>query len=400
MPPYSPYLSWIDSQEETLLKRLRQWVLINSFSHHPVGLKRLFSHLQHAFKTLGGREIPQSSPRPLLLIHKRPEAAIQVLLGGHFDTVYPPSSPFQKIEEKEGRWKGPGVADMKGGLAILLTALEAFERTPFAQALGWKVLLNSDEEIGSLDSTAAFQLLAPQCHVGLLFEPAFPDGAFVSQRKGSATYTLKIKGRAAHVGRDFQEGRSAVFALARWISWLERVQNETQTQMQDLTINVADLEGAGPLNIVPPVASCRINLRSSNLSLLQEMCRKLEKGSFQEQQEGIAFEIIQETFRPPKLFDSATQRLFEAYANCAHDLHLPFKTRETGGVCDGNTLSAAGLPTLDTAGAVGGALHTHEEYVELSSLIERAKLAALFLFKLAAGEINAMGEFSLETAKI
>lgn len=383
MHAYFPYLSWIDSQEKTLLKRVKKWVSINSFSHHKKGLARLCSELQRTFGILGGIEFSFPTSKPLLLIHKRPQAPIQILLGGHFDTVYPPSSPFQKIEKKEGLWKGPGIADMKGGLAILLTALEAFERIPFAKALGWKIILNSDEEIGSTASTPAFQFLASQCQAGLLFEPSFPDGAFVSKRKGSVTYTLKIRGRSAHVGRDFQEGKSAVFALARLVSWLEKLQDETT----DLTINVAELEGAGPLNIVPSFACCRVNIRSNCSSLLQKTCQQIEEKSFQETGEGIQCDAIKENFRPPKPFDAMTQTLFAAYESCAHDLNLPFKLRETGGVCDGNTLSAAGLPTLDTAGAIGGALHTHEEYLVLSSLTERAKLAALFLFKLATGEI-------------
>lgn len=384
MHDYSPYLSWIDTQKKTLLKRVKQWASINSFSHNPRGLERLFLRLQRSFATLEGTEIPFPHSKLLLLIHKRPEAPIQVLLGGHFDTVYSPSSPFQKIEEKEHVWKGPGVADMKGGLAILLTTLEAFERSPFAKTLGWKVFLNPDEEIGSPTSSLAIQSLAPQCHAGLIFEPSLSDGSFISQRKGSVNYTLTIKGRAAHVGRHFNEGKSAVFTLARWITWLEKLQNDAK----DLTVNVAELEGAGPLNIVPPFARCRINIRCNNSSLLQQTCQKLEQKILQDKQEGIQCNLVQDSFRPPKVFDLATQRLFEAYATCAYDLGLPFQTKETGGVSDGNNLSAEGLPTLDTAGVVGGNIHTPEEYVVLSSLTERAKLATLFLFKLASGEIN------------
>lgn len=384
MHPYLPYLSWIDSQEKTILKRLKTWVAINSFSHYIHGINHLLLHLQDAFKILEGTELSFRSSTPLLLIHKRPQASTQILLGGHFDTVYPPSSLFQRIEEQNGIWKGPGVADMKGGIAILLTALEAFERTPFSKNLGWKIILNSDEEIGSKGSAPAFEFLAPQCQAGLLFEPSFSDGSFVSQRKGSVTYTLKIKGRAAHVGRDFKEGRSAVFALAQYINWLEKRQNDTP----DLVINVADLEGEGPVNIVPPFASCRINIRSNDLSLLQQVGLELEQLQMRDKKEGIEIDLIQECDRPPKLFDLKTQALFEAYGSCAKDLNQPFKLRETGGVCDGNILSATGLPTLDTAGAIGGALHTDQEYLVLSSLTERAKLAALFLFKLAESKIQ------------
>ncbi len=162
---------------------------------------------------------------------------------------------------------------------------------------------------------------------------------------------------------------------------------ETLQANEDLIINVADVEGKGPVNIVPPFASCRVNLRSSNAEVLLQATTRLQQFAKESQQEGIVIEMIQESFRSPKPFDSSTQHLFEAYAHCAHDLNIPFQTRATGGVCDGNILAGAGLPTLDTAGAVGGALHTSDEYLICYSLVERARLAALFLFKLANRDI-------------
>jgi len=101
----------------------------------------------------------------------------------------------------------------------------------------------------------------------------------------------------------------------------------------------------------------------------------------------VTIEILQDSFRLPKPFDLGTQILFDAYAHCAHDLDIPFQAAETGGVCDGNILAGGGLPTLDTAGCIGGALHTHDEYLICASLIERAKLATFFLFKLATRDI-------------
>lgn len=408
MNSYFTYLDWIDSQKDSLLQRVKQWVNINTFSFNIKGLDQLTLQLQTAFKVLDGEMVSLSLPpqktlgaggnfhfHPLgqaLVIRKRPQAPIQVLLGGHMDTVYAPSSPFQTIEEQgKNIWKGPGISDMKGGIAILLTVLEALERSPFAEQIGWQVLLTPDEEIGSPGSTHLYEAAARRHHVGLIFEPSFPDGAFVSQRKGSATYHVVVKGRAAHVGRDFVHGRSAVFALARFIHKLEPLLTH-----HDLTINVADLEGKGPVNIVPPLASCHINLRSSDENTLKETDLQLREFAKQSQQEGIQIEVIQSTFRSPKPFDSYTQELFKAYQSCAKELHIPFHARPTGGVCDGNILAGAGLPTLDTAGAVGGALHTPDEYLIVSSLVERAQLAALFLFKLATGEIVIQKESSNE----
>lgn len=399
MNKYSSYLDWIDSQEQTLLNRVKQWVAINSFSWNVEGLEKLLSLVESSFRGLGGKSTyvtlqPQKllgsdhlfHLHPLgraLVIQKRPEAPIQIILGGHLDTVYPPLSSFQTIEEKTpGIWTGPGVTDMKGGVAILLTVLEALERSPYAEQVGWEVILNPDEEIGSPGSAYLYREAAHRHHYGLIFEPSFSDGAFVSERKGSANFIVSIKGKAAHVGRDYTEGRSAVFALGRLIHRLDQFRRD-----HHFIVNIADLEAKGPVNIVPPFASCRINFRSSNGKDLEKASKKLFLFAKESEEEGISIEIIEEAFRIPKAFDSKTEKLFEAYAHCADELQIPFNTRPTGGVCDGNILAGEGLPTLDTAGVIGGALHTHDEYLICSSLTQRAKLAALFLFKLATKEV-------------
>lgn len=399
MNPYSSHLDWIDTQEAELLRRVKHLVSINTFSLHIAGLEELAALLQSSFSQLGGQcstlKLPPQKALgkdgkfhlqtlgPALSFKKRPEAPLQVLLAGHFDTVYPPASGGHEAQEMvPGIWKGQGIADMKGGIAIMQTALEALERSPFADRLGWEVLLTPDEEIGSPGSASLYESAACRNTCGLVFEPSFPDGAFVSERKGSTVFTVQVLGKAAHVGRDYSKGRSAVFPLARLIQKLESFRADA-----DMIVNVADLEGKGPVNIIAPLASCRINLRSSVENKLEKSIALLRQYCEECQEEGIQIEVSQDTYRPPKVLDRRTDDLFEAYGACAHDLHLPFKTRPSGGVCDGNILSGAGLPTLDTAGAVGGSLHTPDEYLICSSLRERSKLAALFLLKLASGEI-------------
>lgn len=399
MKSFNVHLDWINGQESLLLQRVENWVNINTYSWNTEGLNRFLQILDSTFSPLGGEsEIINLRPQEslnfhgkfdkkdlgkALIIRKRPQAPLKVLFGGHIDTVFTPTSPFQTLKKQsKDIWIGPGVSDMKGGIAILLTTLEAFERSPFAQQLGWEILLTPDEEIGSPGSAYLYEEAAKRHQVGLLFEPSFSDGAFVSERKGSATYTIIVKGKAAHVGRDFTQGKSSVFALSRFISKLESL-----LSIQDLTVNVADVEGKGPVNIVPPLATCLVNFRSMSSNNLHDALEKMEQFRGETEEEGISIEMHQNSIRSPKPFNKATQKLFEAYSSCASDLNLPFQIRSTGGVCDGNILAGAGLPTLDTAGVIGGALHTHEEYLNLPSLIERSKLAALFLFKLSTREI-------------
>ena len=143
----------------------------------------------------------------------RPEAPVQVVLTGHYDTVFAPGGGFQGVVTRpDGALHGPGVADMKGGLSVMLAALQAFEGHPAAVNLGYQVLLSPDEEIGSPGTAPLLAAMAAKSHVGMTYEPAMPDGALAGARKGSGNFHVVVRGRSAHVGRAFDEGRNAVTA--------------------------------------------------------------------------------------------------------------------------------------------------------------------------------------------
>lgn len=407
MQTYASYLEWIKIQTKRLQDYVKKWSEINSYSTSLPGLAALSKALKEDFACLGGdlqviplppRQIVDNRgnivPNPLgsaLSFKKRPQAPIQIFLAGHMDTVFPPESPFQNVEEISPTvWQGPGVTDMKGGLAIMLIALEALERAPFAEKIGWEILINPDEEIGSPGSGSLFEAAAQRHHLGLIFEPSFPDGAFVSERKGSANYTAVVRGKAAHAGRDFAQGRSAIYASAELIHQIEVI----QLANPDLIINVGRIEGGGPTNIVPDLAIVQINMRSTKDEAIQNSLIELQKiAALVQGREGIHVHLISDTLRFPKPFTHPVQKLFSHYADCAKQLNMPFSHRTTGGVCDGNILAHAGLPVVDSLGAIGGNLHTHQEYLFLPSLVERGQLTALFLLKLASGEIPLSKEF-------
>lgn len=401
MHQYTSYLDWIDSQKERLQGFVKTWCNINTFSTHLIGLHEFRNILQTEFERLNGKiniislppyKIINDKGNPIeiqlgqaLSIQKRPNAPIKILLGGHMDTVFPPECIFQNIEKVSSTiWKGPGIVDMKGGLAVMLLALETLERSPFADKIGWEIIINPDEEIGSPVSKKLYEQAAKRNHIGLIFEPSFPDGAFVSSRKGSANFTITIRGKSSHVGRDFYMGRSAIYAMAQFISQIE----EWQAQDPETFINVGKVEGGVADNIVPDLAILQINIRTAYPDKFDQFHEKLQSiADFVQNRDGIKVEIFLKTDRHPKPLDESTKALFNYYSECAKDLDIPFQLRETGGVCDGNILAHAGLPTLDTLGVTGGALHTYEEYLLLPSLIERAKLCALFLLKIGNGEI-------------
>jgi len=215
---------------------------INSGTYHLAGLHHLSQGIQLAFASLNADTTERlalsphqkidSRGRPVqaplgdaLRFRKRPDAALRVFLCIHMDTVYPEDSPFQQTRLLEpDKLNGPGVTDAKGGIVIMLIALECLERFLASGApdihpglLGWEVLLNPDEEIGSPGSRPYLLEAAKRNHLGLLFEPALPDGSLASERKGSGNFTVVVRGRSAHAGRNPQDGRSAIVALAQII---------------------------------------------------------------------------------------------------------------------------------------------------------------------------------------
>ena len=248
-----------------------------------------------------------------------------------------------------------------------------------------KFSINPDEEIGSPGSAPLLLQAARRNHLGLVFEPSFPDGDLVGARKGSGNFTAFVRGRAAHAGREPQLGRNAIDALARFIVGLTSPADSGGA----ITTNVGYVQGGGPLNVVPDLALCRFNVRVNTRDdqrLFEEGLNRLEDEI--NRMDGISIEVRGGFARPPKPLDAGTIKLLQHVAECGRDLGLSLNWRPTGGACDGNNLAAAGLTTIDSLGVTGGNIHSPEEYVLLDSLAERAKLTALLLMKLAAGEIK------------
>ncbi len=357
------------------------WANINSHTQNHVGIVRLLEEIKPAYRMLRPdlMQVVSCGSSPALFLKKRADAQIQIYLGGHLDTVFPSHHPFQQVSWiDEHTLRGPGVTDMKGGLVVLLKAVEQFETLPEAERVGWEIFINSDEEIGSPESTPFIADCAKRCDLALLFEPTFADGAFVSKRKGSANYSVYSKGKKAHAGRDHAAGKHAIYPLARLITEVETLHTPTQGTI----VNVGTIKGGEALNIIPDYAECGINIRSNSLDGLVHAKQTLEK---MVQKQGL--EIVEHSFRSPKPLDAATQRLLLALKECGSKLGLCIEWRETGGVCDGNIMAAAGVPTLDTLGVRGGNIHTENEYLELTSLTEKTDLTTLFLQEIARGNI-------------
>lgn len=378
------------------------WSKVNSGTFNLDGLARMAKIMADNFHWLGGEmqmlDLPplesvnkkgEVESRPLgqaLRVKKRPDAPIQVFLGGHMDTVFAKEHAFQEptfLDEKT--LNGPGVTDMKGGIIVMLKALEALEQTPFKDNLGWEVLINPDEEIGSPGSRTLYKDIAGRNHLGLIFEPCMPEGTLVSTRKGSGNFVLVIHGKAAHAGRDYGAGRNAIVALADAIQALDALAGTRP----GLIVNCGLVEGGTTLNTVPDLAILRFNIRIDHPD---------DRAYAEQQISAIVAEIGQRDGysaclhggfgRAPKPVTDGIKRLQKAIEECGAALDIPIGWQPSGGVCDGNNLAEHGLPNIDTMGVRGGNIHSDQEYMIVDSLLERSQLTALLLMRLASGELK------------
>jgi len=389
MTPIPASIAALPKRADELRDLLTRWCNQNSGSENLPGLAAMLGLLQAEFARLPGAKAERvalaGTPAQALRLRVRPAAPLQIFISGHYDTVYGAGHPFQKCElVAPDRLRGPGTSDMKGGLVVLLAALQAFEKTPHAERIGYEILLGPDEETGSIGSAPVLEEAATRHRFGLVFEPARANGDLVKSRKGTGIFTLTCRGRAAHAGRDPSAGRNAILALCELLPQVEALGRE----MPGLMVNVGAIRGGGPANIVPDFAEAVINARVTNAGDDLLFLRRLHEISAPwHAREGYRLEIGGGFNRGPKVETPYEIALFADWQACGRALGVTFDWLHVGGGSDGNLLAAAGLPNLDGLGCVGDNLHSPEEFCLLPSLVQRAQVAALFLHRLAAEEI-------------
>ena len=385
-----------------LIDRAIAWANVNSGSDHAEGLEATLALLEAEARRLPAEvaRIPTQgfstvtddgslmaqARADALTITARPKAPIQIVLTGHYDTVYPADSAFQTVTPRpDGALNGPGIADMKGGISVMLGALQAFETHPERDRVGWTVLLSPDEEIGSPASAPLLAQLGARGHVGMTYEPALADGTLAGARKGSGNFHLIVTGKAAHAGRAFDEGRNAVAGAALIAASLHALNG----QRDGVTINVARISGGGALNVVADNAVVRFNVRVPDLDAADWITAAVGEIAASPPFEGLTLGLHGGFTRPPKPMDAAPAGLFGAVRRAGALLGQTIAWKSSGGVCEGNNLHAAGLPNIDTLGVLGGDIHSEDEFAWPDSFVERAQLSALILCKTASGEIDA-----------
>ena len=391
-------LSWIDTQRESLEQRLLALCAINTGSWNLAGLERMQQAMIPLLRKLPGQlqehalapvqqlsksgEIQEKPLAKALTYRCRPEAPFQVLLVGHLDTVFAADHPFQSHRYLDtNTLNAPGAADLKGGLLVMLTALQALEQSEHKANIGWEILLNPDEEIGSPGSAALLAERATHHHIGLCYEPSLPTGELISGRKGSGNFQIHVRGKAAHAGREHHLGRNAIVTAAKISAELDALNG----QVGDMTVNVGFIDGGGSVNAVPDHCLVKVNVRVSTPEQQAIFENALQQAiDRSHRQDGFQVTAIGGFHRPPKIVTPAIQQLLEMLHSCGAAIDLPIRWQSTGGCCDGNNLAAAGLPNVDNLGVRGGKIHSSDEFVLLDSLTERAKLSALLLMHLAS----------------
>lgn len=380
---------------DPMLAQVQQWAAVNSGSGNLAGLKATADMLADAFAILPGI-VELREPAPVekvradgvvemvehgrhLVVTVRPDAPVQLLFTGHMDTVFPADHSFQEQRWLEdGVLNGPGVADMKGGIAVMLAALAAAETAPEFANVGYQVMINSDEEVGSPSSAQLITALAKGKTAALTYEPALPDGILAGERGGSGNFSIIFTGKSAHAGRNPQDGRNALLAAADLALRLKALTRP------GLNVNPARIEGGSPNNVVPDHAILRVNFRPMTPQIVEETDRALRTLIADIEREHEVSAHLHGSFgRPPKPIDAGAAKLFDLVKQCGADLGLAIAWKASGGVCDGNNIAACGIPVVDTMGVRGGAIHSADEFLITESLVERARLSALTILRIA-----------------
>jgi glutamate carboxypeptidase len=366
------HLPFCESERSWLIETIEALVRCESPATDKAAVDRCASELETRLAGIGGqvRRLPQRSAGD----HIRAEfgqGPSQVLLLGHFDTVWRVGQlsemPLCVID---GRLHGPGVYDMKAGIAIGMLAIRALLSRPPVTLGRIVMLLTSDEETGSDSSRAMLEDEARRSQAVLVLEPSLPGGAVKTQRKGCGEFLLKVRGVAAHAGTDPRQGASAIEELGHQIQALERIQDPSR----GVTVNVGTVGGGTRTNVVAAEAWAGIDVRiafAADAPRIESAIRGLQTVI-----PGTSLEITGAIDRPPMERSPAVLALYGKAREVATTLGRSLGEGGTGGGSDGNFTAALGVPTLDGLGAVGAGAHAADEHVVVSELAWRAALVA------------------------
>jgi glutamate carboxypeptidase len=302
------------------------------------------------------------------------EGPAGILLLFHLDTVFPLGTlakiPFYA---KDDKFYGPGVLDMKGGIVVGLTAIAGLIEAGQMPDRPITALFTSDEEIGSQTSRTLIEKLAGESALVLVLEPAMPDGALKTWRKGVGDFTVRVHGRAAHAGGDHEKGRNAIEEMAHQVLAIQKLTDYAK----GTTLNVGVIRGGVATNVVPDEAAAEVDLRVIQPGEAERITATLH--ALKTVLDGTSIEVTGELNRPPMLFDGRMKATFKKAKTVAARVGIELKASGTGGASDANLVAPLGIPVLDGLGPAGEGAHSDREYILAASLPERARLLSALL---------------------
>ena len=368
-------LHYFESRLDSLLHTIREFVEIESPSDNKPAADRMSAFLVEKFARIGGRpQLHRAQEFGDNLQIDFPGAANTkpVLLLGHFDTVYPLGTlPTMPCRIENGRLHGPGVLDMKAGIALMLLAIESLQTGPGQLPRPVTVFLVSDEEVGSYSSRKITEELARKSAAVLVLEPAAGlRGAVKTARKGVGEYTLTVRGVAAHAGLDPGKGHSAILELARQISVISKL-NELKS---GLSVNPGVIRGGTRTNVVAAEAIAEIDVRIKKATQAKGLDRKLR--GLKPFDKHCRLQIEGGINRLPMERTTGVAALYKTARAIAKQVEWKLEEAAVGGGSDGNFTAGIGIPTLDGLGAVGEGAHAVHEHIIISELPRRATLLA------------------------
>ena len=374
-------IAYFSERRDAIVATIRDLVEIESPSDNKAAVDRVAEVVAEKFSRLGGeiRFLRAKNFGAHLQVNFGGSSAKPVLLLGHYDTVYPMGTlATMPCGIAGNKLTGPGVLDMKSGIALMLHAIAALqdwhgraETQPGELLRPVNVLLVSDEEIGSSSSRTITEALAKRAAAVLVLEPSFGrQGAVKTARKGVGDYRVRVSGKASHAGLDFQKGVNAILELARQI---EKISAFTDLK-KGLTVNVGIVAGGSRTNVVPAEASAEVDIRIARLKDAAGIDKRMR--SLRPFNRKCKIDITGGINRPPMERTAGVAALYAQAKSIARELGWKLGEAAVGGGSDGNFTAGLGVPTLDGLGGVGDGAHAPHEHILISELPRRAALLA------------------------
>jgi glutamate carboxypeptidase len=411
MQSIQPALDWLVSHQDQMADELERLCNMNSGSDSVAGLDRVAVWLDVYFAPLGLTcnriklpAFPKMDDQGVVVSQQTGSAlrwdlkswsdanCPRLLLSIHYDTVYGPQSGFQRCERYEAtcedggtelRIRGPGVIDAKGGIIVLRWAVMAAIQFLDLSEINLSIVLTPDEEIGSPATIDLWRQIAGEFDFAMLYEPTLADGAMVSQRKGTGTFIFVVRGKSAHAGRNFHEGRNAVVHASKIALALDALNG----LRQDVTINVGRIRGGDAVNVVPDLAVLRANVRVASpedQAWIETRVQHIVQ-DFGDQEAGYQVELHGGINSAPKMIDVETAKWMELTQRAGAGVGESIRWKPSGGASDGNKLARLGLSNIDTFGPEGDLLHSDQEWVRVSSLPRKAALSLAVIQEILKG---------------